>query len=82
MKYGILPEITEKKIYFASIGDLVDYKYDLREAKIKISEFFKVYIEEYDTNNDIQNAIYKEMNKEYERIDHLLRLTELRIGNI
>jgi hypothetical protein len=82
MKYGILPEITEKKIYFADMGDLVDYKYDLLEAKQKLVDFFESYVVEYDPEDDLQYKIYKVMMQEYERIDHLLQNTELRISNV
>jgi hypothetical protein len=82
MKYCILPEITEKKIYFADIGDLIDYKYDLQDAKKKLVDFFECYIVEYRPEDELQTQIYKAMTQEYERIEHLLRSTELRINNV
>lgn len=82
MKYGILPEITEKKIYFADVGDLVDYKYDLQEAKQKLVDFFESYVVEYKPEDKQQSTIYKAMMQEYERIDHLLQNTERRLGNV
>jgi hypothetical protein len=82
MKYGILPEITEKKIYFADVGDLVDYKYELQEAKQKLIDFFEKFVIEYDPEDDLQSTIYKVMMQEYERIEHLLQNTERRLGNV
>jgi len=82
MKYGILPEITEKKIYFADVGDLVDYKHDLQEAKQKLVDFFESYVVEYKPEDEQQSTIYKAMMQEYERIDHLLQNTERRLGNV
>lgn len=82
MKYGILPDITEKKIYFADVGILVDYKYDLQEEKQKLIDFFEKYVLEYDPEDDLQSKIYREMIQEYERIEHLLQNTERRLGNV
>lgn len=82
MKYGILPDITEKKIYFADVGILVDYKYDLQEEKQKLIDFFEKYVLGYDPEDDLQSKIYREMIQEYERIEHLLQNTERRLGNV
>lgn len=82
MKPGILPNITEKVIYFADIGDLVDYKYDLQEAKDNLSQFFDQYVEDYIPTNEIEKTIYKEMTQEYERIEHLLQCVNVRISNV
>lgn len=82
MKYGILPDITEKKIYFADVGDLVDYKYDLQEAKQKLVDFFESYVVEYSPEDEQQSIIYKVMMQEYERIDHLLQNTERRLSDV
>ena len=82
MKPGILPNITEKVIYFADIGDLVDYKYDLQEAKEQLSQFFDQYVEGYVPSDKIATQVYKEMTQEYERIEHLIRCTDVRISNV
>ena len=82
MKPAILPNITEKAIYFADIGDLVDYKYDLQEAKDKLSQFFDQYVEDYIPDNEMEKTIYKEMIQEYERIEHLIRCVNVKLSNI
>lgn len=82
MKPAILPNITEKAIYFADIGDLVDYKYDLQEAKDKLSQFFDQYVEDYIPDNETEKTVYKEMIQEYERIEHLIRCVNVKLSNI
>lgn len=79
MKPGILPNITEKKIYFADIGDLIDYRDDLDEAKDKLDLFFKRILVRISVENDVEREMYKEMTKEYERIDHLRRCVSKRL---
>ena len=82
MKYGILPHITEKKIYFADIGDLVDFRYDLDDARHKLDDFFNNCLEEIIVDNDVDKQIYKEMTAEYERIEHLQRCVNTRLASI
>lgn len=82
VNYGICRHITENKLYFADVGDLVDCQYDLTEAKQKMLDWFEEYVVEYDPEDDKQSKIYRTMMVEYERIEHLLRYTERRLNNL
>lgn len=73
MKYGILPNITEKKIYFADIGQAVDYRDSLDDSIKELKNWFDYYLVEYNVENKLETKIYKEMMNEYERLEHLRR---------
>jgi len=79
MRYGILPEISEKKIYFSKPPILKDYITELSESKKKLNMFFDQLLTDIDIDDTIDNRIYREMLTEYGRIEHLERCSRKRL---
>lgn len=78
--------ITLSEIYHATRQELETIHQDLIIKKMKLDKFFSIFLdntelEDTDTTTD-DWVTYKEMLKEYERVDHLLTTTKYHIRNV
>jgi UDP-3-O-[3-hydroxymyristoyl] glucosamine N-acyltransferase len=75
--------ITLTEIYHAEYDQLFEARQKLIVDKMKLDRFFSVFLDNTDLDESEPGSddwiIYKEMIKEYERVDHLLATTKYHI---
>lgn len=75
--------ITLQDVAAANRTDLYDIKGQLQVDKMKLDRFFSIFLDENEMDeNDLNTPVwftYKEMLKEYDRIDRLLKTTDFYI---
>jgi hypothetical protein len=76
--------ITLSEIYNADRTELEDILSKLIVDKMKLDKFFSVFLDNTeleDTNTDTDDWVtYKEMLKDYERVDHLITTTRYHLN--
>lgn len=76
--------ITHDMIVQSEKQDLFKYRQQLNIAKMKLDKFFTIFLDNSDLREDEPNTtdwqVYREMTKEYEKVNHLIRSTEYYLG--
>lgn len=78
--------ITSADVYNADPNQLTDIELRLIVEKMKLDKFFSIFLDnndfdESDTTTD-EWVTYREMMKEYGRVDHLLTAVRYRISHV
>lgn len=75
--------ITLQDVAAANRSDLYNIKGQLQVDKMKLDRFFSIFLDENEMDEDDLDTpvwfTYKEMLKEYDRIDRLLKTTDFYI---
>jgi hypothetical protein len=75
--------ITLQDVAAANRSDLYDIKGQLQVDKMKLDRFFSIFLDQNEMDEDDLDTpvwfTYKEMLKEYDRIDRLLKTTDFYI---
>ena len=72
-------KVTSEQLLKSNRSQLEQYKYQLVQEQLKLDEFFDRFLEENTLkDNDLNTSewiTYREMMKEYDRIDSLIKRT-------
>lgn len=75
--------ITHREVAQATTMELPALKNKLVIDKMKLDRFFSVFLDKYEmTEEDLDTPewfTYREMLKEYDRVNHLIKTTDYRI---
>lgn len=75
--------ITLRDVAVASRPQLFEIKSNLIIEKMKLDKFFSVFLDKYEMDEDNLNTpewiTYKEMTKEYDRVERLLKTADFYI---
>jgi len=78
--------ISSDKVYQADTEQLVQIENGLVVDKMKLDRFFSVFLEENEMDETDTTTpewfTYKEMLKEYDRVEQLLTATRYRLSNV
>lgn len=74
---------SHREVANASPADLPTLKDKLVIDKMKLDKFFSVFLDQYEMTDDNLDTpewfTYREMLKEYDRVNHLIKTTDYRI---